>query len=97
VTIAFEFAGGPYSGMVMKTSTVDAFNASLIYGWYAMTNSGQPGEKFWAAALRHDQQTGQVTGLADQPHYYEVTGREEQNGEVTVRCRCLGTRGPTEP
>ena len=97
--IAFEFIGGPYSGATIKSRGLDAFQSSLLYGWYAQTNCGQPGQRFWAAGLRHDEQTGEVIGLAEEPYYYEVIERVEAGGELLIRCRCLGGSQfvPTEP
>ena len=88
--IAFEFVGGPYSGATIKSRGLDPFQTSLLYGWYAQTNCGQPGQRFWAAGLRRDEQSGNVTELAEQPYYYEVIERVEEANEQIIRCRCLG-------
>jgi len=97
--ISFEFVGGPYSGATIKSRGLDPFQTSLLYGWYAQTNCGQPGQRFWAAGLRRDEQTGQVTGVAEEPFFYEVIERVEASGELAIRCRCLGGAGykPAEP
>jgi len=85
--ITFEFVGGPNDGKIVEGSLGEAGPAERLY---LFSNRGKIGQRFkvasdyavemLAAALEQGE-----TGSAFPAHYYVVTDRLAENGDIWVR------------
>lgn len=93
-TLTFTFAGGPRDGSteVVDPARTSPKNVFLRLAW-SNTRGGQIGRQWTeltAARVEHMQKTGE--GVPQQLQVYEIVGRVEREGNVTLHCEYRGLR-----
>jgi hypothetical protein len=89
--IVFEFLGGPHDGRVLRGTVGEASDAER---YFLFSNWGSVGQRFkvasdYAVDILVKERLQEEKRHTFQRHFYVVTDRQEDNGEVWVRAEYL--------